>query len=102
MGLADLGKVVGDFIQNSPQLIAAIALMGGAGGAMKARQESSSGAEQTQTEAPEDGKPVDQTNPPPSSEPSIPDSTTSNNIPTFEAAFASSQTIEKLKAQPPP
>jgi hypothetical protein len=48
---ADLGKVVGDFIQNSPQLIAAIALMGGAGGAMKAHQESSSGAEQTQAEA---------------------------------------------------
>ena len=47
---ADLGKVVSDFIQNSPQLIAAIALMGGAGGAMKARQESSSGAEQTQAE----------------------------------------------------
>ena len=47
---ADLGKVVGDFIKNSPQLIGAIALMGGAGGAMQTQQQLKNGGEQTQAD----------------------------------------------------
>ena len=54
---ADLGKVAADFIKNSPQLIGAIALMGGAGGAMKTQQQFKNGGEQTQMKESADSKP---------------------------------------------
>ncbi|MBB5035453.1 hypothetical protein [Prosthecobacter vanneervenii] len=51
---ADIGQVVGDFIQRSPELMGAVALMGGAGGAggaMKAQQDARSSPGQAQTES---------------------------------------------------
>jgi hypothetical protein len=50
LGLADLGKVAADFIKNSPQLVGAIALMGGAGGAVQTQQQFKNSGEQTQAE----------------------------------------------------
>jgi hypothetical protein len=47
---ADLGKVAADFIKNSPQLIGAIVLMGGAGGAMQTQQQFKNSGEQTQAD----------------------------------------------------
>jgi hypothetical protein len=99
---ADLGKVVGDFIKNSPQLIGAIALMGGAGGAVQTQQQFKNSGEQTQMEESGDSKARDETKPPPAAEPSIPDTTTPSRIPSFDEALAASQTIEKLKAQKTP
>ncbi len=99
---ADLGKVVSDFIKNSPQLIGAIALMGGAGGAMQTQQQFKNGTGQTQMEESGHENPGDETKQPPTAEPSIPDTTTSSRIPSFDEAFAASQTIEKLKAQKTP
>jgi hypothetical protein len=46
--------------------------------------------------------PGDETKQPPSSEQTIPVSTISSRIPSFNEAFAASQTIEKLKAQKTP
>jgi hypothetical protein len=75
--------------------------MGGAGGAIKTRQDAKNSPEQTHVDASEDENTLDETKQTPSSEQTIPGSTTSNKIPTFEEAFAASQTIEKLKAQKP-
>lgn len=76
--------------------------MGGAGGSIKTCQDARNNPEQTPADAPEDGKPLDETKQPPTAEPSIPDTTTSSRIPSFNEAFAASQTIEKLKAQKTP
>lgn len=76
--------------------------MGGAGGAMKTHQDARNSPEPTQADASEDEKTLDETKQLPSSEQTIPESTTDNKIPSFDEAFAASQIIEKIKAQKTP
>ncbi|WP_395746546.1 hypothetical protein [Prosthecobacter sp.] len=75
----DVGKVVGDFFKNSPELMGAIMLMGGAGGASGTHQQVNDSLQEAQIQLSSDGNAQDGAQGTPDSGSQIPGNTTSES-----------------------
>ncbi|WP_395746552.1 hypothetical protein [Prosthecobacter sp.] len=96
----DVGQVVGDFFKNSPELMGAIMLMGGTGGAMGTHQQVNDSIQEARLELSADGTSKDGARRTPDSGSQIPENTSSEPRKNGEASASAPDVVQDKQLAP--